>query len=313
MVMPDGITSIAAANAWHTANDRIWNEKPPANNPEFVNQWFLRVQELVDKYKPDLLYFDNTELPLGQAGLDIAAHFYNSNIRDRGQLEAVLNSKGLRPDHVGTMVLDIERGRSDKILTDAWQTDTCIGNWHYERSLFENHRYKTARTVITTLIDIVSKNGNLLLNIPVKGDGTIDSDEQKFLAELATWMPDNGEAIFGTRPFTVYGEGAPDVKGSGNFNERQTRPYTAQDIRFTTKGDTLYAFVLAWPEDGKVVVKSLGTGSENFKKEIAGVELLGSKEPVSFTRDAGGLTVNMPQSKPNEYAYALKITPKTGA
>ena len=192
--------------------------------------------------QPDLLYFDNTELPLGQAGLDIAAHFYNSSVKQHGKLEAVLNSKGLRPDHLGTMVLDIERGRADHILDQPWQTDTCIGDWHYRRSIFEQHKYKSAATVIRMLIDIVSKNGNLLLNIPLRGDGTIDSDEQQVLSELAEWMPANSEGIYGTRPFGVYGEGAQDVKGSGNFNDRQARPYTAEDIRFTTKGDTLYAF-----------------------------------------------------------------------
>jgi len=122
-----------------------------------------------------------------QAGLDIAAHFYNANIKNHGgKLEAVLNSKGLRPEHRGTMVLDIERGRADLILGDPWQTDTCIGDWHYRRSTFEQHKYKSARTVIQMLVDIVSKNGNLLLNIPVRGDGTIDEDEQKILADLAT-------------------------------------------------------------------------------------------------------------------------------
>jgi alpha-L-fucosidase len=225
-------------------------------------------------------------------------------------LDVVLNSKGLQPDHVGTMVLDIERGRADHILPDAWQTDTCIGNWHYQRSLYERHRYKTADTVIKMLCDIVSKNGNLLLNIPVRGDGTIDSDEEKVLDDLAAWMPANSEAIFGTRPFSVFGEGPPDVKGSGNFNERSSRPYTSADIRFTTKGDTLYAIALGWPEDGKLVVKTLATGSVDYPKEIGSVELLGSNQAVAFTRGEQGLVVTMPGDKPNEHAYALKIMPK---
>jgi alpha-L-fucosidase len=303
IVMPDGIKSIKEANAWHEKNDRIWNESPPPNNPQFVEKWFLRCQELLDKYQPDLLYFDNTELPLGQAGLDIAAHFYNSNLKSHGgNLEAVLNSKGLRPDHVGTMVLDIERGRADRILPAAWQTDTCIGDWHYRRSTFENHRYKSAATVIRMLIDIVSKNGNLLLNIPLRGDGTIDDDEKKVLDELATWMPSNGEAIFGTRPYEVFGEGAPDVKGSGNFNENKARPYTSEDIRFTTKGDTLYAFALDWPKEGnKLSIKTLA------KKQVNKIELLGSDAPVTFEKQADALVVTLPEKKPNEYVVTLKI------
>ena len=310
MVMPDGITTIKAAQQWHDQHDRKWTEEPPPNNAAFVDNWFLRCQELVDKYQPDVLYFDNTELPLGQAGLDIAAHFYNANMKNHGgRLEAVLNSKGLTPDHTGTMVLDIERGRADRILPAAWQTDTCIGEWHYRRSLFENHRYKTADTVVKALIDIVSKNGNLLLSIPVRADGTIDDDEQKLLAGLAAWMPANREAIFGTRPFTVFGEGAPDVKGSANFNENAARPYTAEDIRFTVKGRTLYAFALAWPSAGKITIKTLAKGSPGYPGEVAKVELLGSKGALTFVRDTSGLVVDLPEQKPHDYAYALKITP----
>ncbi len=308
MPLPPGLTTIKAAQDWHNQHDRKWTEEPPPNNPEFVNRWFLRCQELVDRYNPDLLYFDDTELPLGQAGLDIAAHYYNANMkRHGGKLEAVLNSKGLAPDHTGTMVLDIERGRADKILPAAWQTDTCIGDWHYRRSLFENHTYKTAETVIHMLIDIVSKNGNLLLNIPLRGDGSIDDDERKVLDGLASWIPAHGEALFGTRPFTVYGEGEPDVKGTGNFNERTTRPYTARDIRFTTAKGALYATALAWPADGRVTIQTLAAGSTHFPREVARVEMLGSKAPLKFQRDAAGLTVTMPEQKPNEYAYVLKV------
>src|ERR1035437_6047329 len=310
MVMPDGITTIKAAQQWHDQHDRKWTEEPPPNNAAFVDNWFLRCQELVDKYQPDVLYFDNTELPLGQAGLDIAAHFYNANMKNHGgRLEAGLNSKGLAPDHTRTMVLDIERGRADRILPAPSQTDTCIGEWHYRRSLFENHRYKTADTVVKALIDIVSKNGNLLLSIPVRADGTIDDDEQKLLAGLAAWMPANREAIFGTRPFTVFGEGAPDVKGSANFNENAARPYTAEDIRFTVKGRTLYAFALAWPSAGKITIKTLAKGSPGYPGEVAKVELLGSKGALTFVRDTSGLVVDLPEQKPHDYAYALKITP----
>ena len=307
MVMPDGITTIRAAQQWHEQNDRKWTEAPPAQNPKFVERWFLRCAELMDKYDPDLVYFDNTELPLGQAGLDIAAHYYNGNIKRRGRLEAVLNSKELKPDHVGTMVLDIERGRADHILADPWQTDTCIGEWHYRRTIFEQHRYKTARTVIQTLADIVSKNGNLLLSIPLRGDGSIDEDESKFIEGLESWMPVNGEAIFGTRPFKLYGEGGQDLRSTGNFNEGRGRAYTSKDIRFTTKGDVLYAIVLAWPDDGKVTIESLAQGKSEFPKQVGQVELLGAAGPLPFERQAGGLVVTLPSVKPNEVAYVLKI------
>src|SRR5207253_1037064 len=289
-------------------HDRKWTEAPPASS-EFIQRWFLRCQDLIDKYQPDLLYFDDTELPLGQAGLDIAAHFYNASIKNRGRLEAVLTSKGLQPDRVGAMVLDIERGRADRILPAAWQTDTCIGDWHYRRETFEQHRYKSADTVIKMLVDIVSKNGNLLLNVPLRGDGTIDDDERKILADLAAWMPISGEAIYGTRPFTVFGEGPPDVKGSGNFNENTARPYTSEDIRFTTKGDLLYAFALAWPADGRLSIKSLARGSAHYPKEIGRVELLAEKpRAVEFTRDANALAVTLPGARPSEFVATLKLT-----
>ena len=307
MVMPKGIASIQAAQQWHNQHDRIWTEEPPANNPQFVETWFLRCQELIDKYQPDLLYFDNTELPLGQAGLDIAAHFYNSSIKRHGGLDAVLNSKGLKPEHTGTMVLDIERGCADHILPTPWQTDTCIGEWHYRRSLYEQHRYKTVPQVIQTLVDIVSKNGNLLLSIPLRGDGSIDEDESLFLDGLASWMPVNGEAIFGTQPFTVFGEGAPDVRGTGNFNEGRGRAYTARDIRFTTKGDILYATALAWPDDGRLTIETLAQGRTEYPQPIRTVELLGNAGPLSFSRESNGLVLTLPKVKPNEYAYVFKI------
>src|SRR5207245_4865736 len=136
----------------------------------------------------------------------------------------------LGADHVGTMVLDIERGRADRILPEPWQTDTCIGDWHYRRSTFEQHRYKSADSVIKMLVDIVSKNGNLLLNIPLRGDGTIDDDERKFLEEVAAWMQVNSEAIYSTRPWTVAGEGPVQVRG-GSVSEGCEKRLPAADCR----------------------------------------------------------------------------------
>ena len=135
MVAPDGIDSLAAARKWHEENDRRWTEDPPSSNPAFVDKWFLRCQDLLDKYQPDLLYFDNDGLPLGQAGLDIVAHYYNANIKRHGSLEAVVFAKNLKPNQIGAAVLDMERGRASGILDAPWQTDTCIGDWHYDRGI----------------------------------------------------------------------------------------------------------------------------------------------------------------------------------
>ena len=212
------------------------------------------------------------------------------------------------------LVLDLERGVSNGGETVPWQTDTCIGSWHYELSVFDRHRYKTALQVTQMLIDIVSKNGQLMLSIPLRGDGTLDEDEVQILEGLASWIAPNGEGIYSTRPWKVYGEG-PSVSitaPAGQFGgARDVRAYTAEDMRFTSKGDLLYAFVMAWPEGGKVTIKSLAQGSEHYPKDIARVELLGSNGPLNFTREATGLVVTLPEQKPNDFAYALKITAKS--
>ena len=306
---PDGITSIKAMDEWHEKNDRVWDENSPCDDPEFVNTWFMRCKDLMDSYEPDMVYFDNTELPLGQAGLDATAHFYNANMkRHGGRLEAVVFGKEFVPQHRGAAALDIERGRSNEILPQPWQTDTCIGDWHYNRHVFEEHRYKTAKTVIHMLADIVSKNGNLCLSIPLKGDGSIDSDERKILTDLGDWMKVHGEAIFASRPFQIYGEGAPEVLKPGNFNEGKGSTYTSEDIRFTVKDDRLYALAMGWPEDGRLKIKSLAKSSQYLPGEINKVEMLGADTPLKFERTMDALIVTMPAQKPNEIANGLRIT-----
>ena len=149
----------------------------------------MRCRDLIDKYRPDLIYFDNFGLPLGQAGLDIAAHYYNSSIDwHEGRLEGVVNVKMLPQERRAAVVEDVERGFREGIEPLPWQTDTCIGDWHYNRSTFDNHVYKSATSVIQRLCDIVSKNGNLLLSVPMRGDGTIDADESKILGGHGAWM-----------------------------------------------------------------------------------------------------------------------------
>jgi alpha-L-fucosidase len=217
------------------AQSHARGQKPDA---AYCTKFYNRTVDLINKYKPDLLYFDddytNTGLPLYDAdptvGLRIAAHYYNVNRRQHdGKLEAVLNAKKVSEDKRGCVVLDIERGGARDLQPRPWQTDTCIGVWHYDRALAERHGYKKSGDVLRTLADIVSKNGNLLLSVPVRGDGTIDDDEVKFLEEMAAWMGVNGEAIFGTRPWAVYGEGQSttgQARPGGPFGEGRTR-YTA--------------------------------------------------------------------------------------
>jgi alpha-L-fucosidase len=305
MMMPAGLTTIKEVNAWHERNDRKWTEQPPPNNPLFVNTWFLRCQDLIDHYHPDLIYFDDTELPLGQTGLDIAADFYNANQNwHNGKLEAVLTAKKLKPEHRKAVVEDYERTFSQKIQPLPWQTCSCIGQWHYDRGLFERHQYKSVGQVVRMLVDIVSKNGNLLLSIPLRGDGTIDDDETAFLHGLADWMAINGEGIFGTRPWDVYGEG-PNESAGGSRNESRSTDYAADDLRFTTKDGALYVFALGIPS-GDIVVKSLGTAAPTAKP-VAEVKLLGSDEVLKWNQAEDALTIHAPAKFASQNVVAFKV------
>ena len=307
MVMPDGIIKARTAKEWHEQNDRVWDEKAPQHNPAFTRQWFLRCRDLIDSYKPDLVYFDNSGLPLGQAGLDITAHYYNaSRAWHGGNLEAVVNAKALPLERRAALVEDVERGARESIEPLPWQTDTCLGDWHYSRSLLDNHRYKSATTVIHRLCDIVSKNGNLLLSVPLRGDGTIDADERRILEDIAAWMGRNGEAIHGTRPWRTYGEGPTRVSG-GMFSEGSSQPFTPEDLRFTTKGGALYAIALGWPKSGVLRVAALAQDSALAPGAIERVEAVGAADSLPFTRTRKGLEVTLPEGLAGTPAVALKI------
>jgi alpha-L-fucosidase len=313
MVAPDGITSIKAMNQWHDKNDLVWNENPPPMNPSFTEKWFLRCQDLVDKYHPDVLYFDDTELPLGQTGLDIVAHYYNANLaRNKGKLEAVVNAKHMKPEHVNALVEDIERGVAAGIRPHPWQTDTCIGQWHYSRAVAEQNEYKTVGQVVLMLLDIVSKNGNLMLSIPVRGDGTIDNHEVAFLEGMAAWMKANGEGVFGSRPWKVYGEGpstaeTPEAGQFGGARDVRSKPYTIEDIRFTTRGDALYAYLLAPQLASRIIIKSLGVNSPHTGgRRVKDVTLVGGSK-LEWSQGDEGLSVKLTEKLPSSEAVGLRI------
>src|SRR4051794_40740704 len=280
-VPPDGIESIKAMNAWHDARDGQWHEEFPAQNPAFARNWLLRQKDLVEKYRPDLVYFDDTSLPFGAVGLEAAAHYYGRSIARHGQLEGVLTAKKLSPVERAGIVEDVERGFVEEIRPEPWQTDTCIGNWHYDRGLYERHGYKSAKTVVQRLCDVVSKNGNLLLSIPVRASGAIDEDEEAIVAGLTRWFAANGAAIYGTRPWRIFGEG-PTRPKAGFMNEGSQAPFTSADIRFTTKAGVLNAVLLDWPE-GKAVLTSLST-TVLPDARVERVELLGHGQ-VPWLRD----------------------------
>ena len=292
-----------------------WGAGVSVPDKAYCEKFFKRTIDLIDKYDPDVVYFDDTVLPLhpiSDVGLKIAAHLYNKSIKTKGSLQAVINGKILNEQQRKCMVWDIERGQSNSIEPLPWQTDTCIGSWHYNKPIFDNHRYKSAQTVIHTLVDVVSKNGNLMLSVPVKGNGTIDIDERKIVEEIGRWMKVNSESIYDTRPWTIFGEG-PALENTAplsaqGFNEGKGKPMEAQDIRFVVKGDVLYATVMGWPENGKVLIKNLGSNSQHYKKKIGKVELLSTKQALSFEQTADGLLVNFPENRPEEYyANALKV------
>jgi alpha-L-fucosidase len=300
MPMPDGITSLAEANTWHDKHDMVWDENPPAANPAFTKSWFLRCKDLIDSYQPDLIYFDNTGLPLGQTGLDIAAYYYNQAIRRHGKPDVVINGKNLPPERRVALVNDMERGFRADIEAHPWQTDTCIGDWHYSRPLYERDGYRKADYVIHVLCDVVSKNGNLLLSIPVRGDGSIDEKETAIVEGIASWMARFSEAIYGTRPWKVSGEG-PTVVAAGQFSEANTKPFTAEDIRYTVKGGLLYAMTLGKPETDRITLTSVKEG------QVARVEVVGSPDPLAFTQDQNGLHITVPTQASHAFGIALKI------
>jgi alpha-L-fucosidase len=288
------------------------NGNPPLAK-EFTEKYFNRVIDLINKYQPDLLYFDDTILPIYPStdiGLRIAAYLYNTNLARNGKVEAVMTGKGLNAEQRRALVLDVERGVTNGGETQPWQTDTCIGSWHYQKSVFEQHKYKTAKQVAQMLVDIVSKNGNLQLSIPLPGNGVPDADEMKFLEGMTAWMDVNSEGIYSTRPWKLYGEGPSTVsQARGQFGgARDVRPYTSEDVRFTTRGDSLYAFVMVWPESRSAVIKSLATNSPQIDgHKVADVTLLGYGGKLEWTQDENGLNVKLPAEPPSDSAVTLKI------
>jgi alpha-L-fucosidase len=268
----------------------------------WADDWLARSTELVEKYHPDIVYFDWW---IGQASIrpdltKFAAFYYNSSLK-YGDHVGVINYKDYAmQDH--SAVLDLERGQLGDIRPLYWQTDTSVSNksWGY----IKDDTFKSPEFVVHQLIDIVSKNGNLLLNIGPRSDGTIPEEVQQVLLDVGAWLNVNGEAIYGTRPWRVYGEG-PTKVAAGSFHDTDTTHYTPEDFRFTTKGEVLYAIGLGWPASGEAVIHALASGVGN--EHVQSVSLLGSDAKLQFEQRADGLRVRMPGPAPAKYAYALRI------
>lgn len=278
---------------------------PDGSMPDaaFLEDWLARTCETVDKYRPQLVWFDWwIENAVFKPYLKrFAAYLYNRGW-EWGLGTAINYKNDAYPP--GTAVWDIERGGLSKLHPFFWQTDTAVAknSWGY----VEPMDYKTPTSIIGDLVDIVSKNGALLLNIGPRADGTIPAGDREILLAIGKWLRVNGEAIYGTRPWKVFGEG-PTPSLEGHFTDTQRADYTAQDIRFTTRGrNVLYATLLAWPR-GEVTIRSLGTGLRLYEGQVRDVRLLGSREKVQWSHENEGLRVKLPAKAPCESAYCLRI------
>ena len=297
-------------------NHRAWEwQEDLVTTPDqaFCDKIYNRTVQLIDDYQPDIVYFDDTYLPLwpvSDAGLKILAHGYNRTADATGAPQIVFTGKVLTDWQKKTLLWDVERGAPDAIQELPWQTCTCIGQWHYDKHVYYRDKYKSAATVIAMLVDVVSKNGNLLLNVPLRGDGTPDPTELRIVGEIGHWMGINGESIYDTRPWVIYGEGptaetANPVNAQG-FNEGRLK-YTAADIRFNKKGDkVLYVTLLGTPEED-VVVKALGSKTAQNTRKIKSVSLLGSDEKVAWTQTKETLTIGKPETIPSPEAIVYKV------
>jgi alpha-L-fucosidase len=268
----------------------------------YANDWLARDAEIVQKYHPDIIFFDWW---IGQPDVrpylaKFAAYYYNESSK-RGPVGIITYKYVDMQKDSG--VLDIERGQLDTLHDRVWQTDTSVGNksWGY----IEHDSFKTPDFIVHQLVDVVSKNGNLLMNIGPRSDGTIPDEVQQVLLAVGGWLKVNGDAIYGTRPWVSYGEG-PTKVAAGSFQDTKTQEYTAEDFRFTTKGDNLYAIELAWPSGKEAVIQSLNEGALKGK-QIRSVALLGSDAKLTYDLRADGLHIALPAQPKEGYAYAFQI------
>ena len=263
-----------------------------------------RVLQLINDYDPQMLYFDDTVLPFygcdDQIGQNVLAHYYNHSANQHGgQAQVVPMGKILNDEQKQLMLWDVERGIPDRAQPLPWQTCTCIGQWHYDQGVYQQNRYKSAATVVRMLVDVVSKNGCLLLSIPIRGNGSIDEKEVAVLNGIKAWMDVNKESIVGTRPWKTFGEGplaeAANPLNAQGFNEGFK--YSSDDIRFNEKNGTLYATLMGWPDANKTIIKSLASLSPYYSGTPSNVKLLGYG-PVAYSLEADGLHVTLPADRP---------------
>ena len=260
-------------------------------SPEVQEDWLVHTAELVEKYQPELVWFDWWINNFGYRKVlrEFAAYYYNRAAEWGKGVAINYKYQAYTP---ASAVFDIERGQLDEIYPQFWQNDTAVSksSWGYT----EHQDYKEPSSIIADLVDVVSKNGALLLNIGPRPDGTIPEEDQRILLEIGNWLKVNGEAVYGTRPWLIYGEG-PTKVATGAFSDTRRAAFTSGDIRFTCNGDTLYALPLAQGADGVLKIRSLAEGMNTAPGVIREVELLG-RGAVPFRRDRDALTVELPSA-----------------
>ncbi len=272
------------------------------DNKEFHKYWEDSVNEMLDKFQPDLLYSDS-HLPFERndehcdyaPGLRVVSRLYNAALTANGKTDAVYTQKNRDPKVYRVGVLDIERSQLPGIMEHPWQTDTCIGNWFADA----RQTYKRPDQLIEMLVDIISKNGTMLLNVIQRPDGTLEEEAEFILKELAKWFEICSEAVYETRPFRVFGEGDTRVTIDG-YIENKTN-WNSSDYRFVQKGNTVYAYLMAAPENRVAVIKTFTP-----EEQITSVRLLGYG-PVNFKQEYGMLIVRLPEELPTEYTNCLAI------
>ncbi len=284
-------------------------QSEPYPTEEFLTDWLIRTCEIIDRYQPSLLYFDwwIQHEAFKEVLKKLTAYYYN-----RGEQWGKKVAICYKHDAMmfGSGIVEVERGALAEPKPFHWQTDTAIAknSWCYTDTL----EYKTSRQIICNFIEIISKNGNMLLNVGPKGDGEIPMEDRKILREIGDWMHKNEAAVFGSRPWRKTAEGSVRVS-EGQFTDNEELPYTKEDIRFTANGDSIYAFVMNFPRDGQVTIQSLADSDDqnipNFHGLIQKVSVLGFDTEVTYEKDAKGLHVRA-EGVDTEYPVVFRIQVK---
>jgi alpha-L-fucosidase len=278
-----------------------WQQERPSQ--AFLSRWRGKIDEVIERFRPDMMWFDfGLQFIQEQVKLEMLAHYYNQALQSGQDVVVTYKWNHLVP---GAGVIDLELGRFDTLTYMDWITDTTVDagqGWGY----LQDTAYKTPESLIHYLIDNVSKNGYLLLNVGPKPDGTIPTQAQDVLREIGRWLAVNGEAIYGTTPWMVYGEGPTEMAKGGPFMEDAEVSYTGQDIRFTTRENVLYAICLGWPGESLLIK----TASRLYPTEIQSVRMLGVEHNLEWSLTPDGLRICCPAEKPCEHAYAFKIQRK---